>query len=77
MCIRDSFRGEEPPPVVAQERAAARVQRVGIVEQGDQETRVNDDACHARSPGSAAGVNGAPLPGAWAIFSPPESRYIV
>ena len=27
------------------------------IEQGDQEARVNEDVCHARSPGNAAGGN--------------------
>src|SRR5260221_14647928 len=46
--------GDKAPAIVLEEAAAARMQRVLLVEEADQEAGVNDDAFHARSPGSAS-----------------------
>ena len=51
---------KEPPPIVAQEAAAAGMQWVLLVKQADEEARVNDDASHGRTRGSAAGGMDAP-----------------
>jgi len=58
--------GKESSPVIPQKPAAAGVQGVRLVEQPDQETRVNDDVSHERSRGSAAGGKGVP-------YEPPAS----